>query len=82
LVVCLGRIMTSESPKPRPAENGALLAGIAAFVLAAALVPGFVRPALDQLFSGYTPHHLATLIGVGAGIVAARLGYRHVGAWP
>ena len=74
-------MMASESPKARPAENGAMLAGMAAFVLVAALVPGLVRPALDYLFSGYTPHHLATMIGVAAGAFAARFGYRHVGMW-
>ena len=80
-VVRPGAIMTSESPKPRPAENGAMLAGMAAFVLVAALVAGLVRPALDQVFFGYTPHHLATVIGVAAGLVAARFGYRRAGMW-
>ncbi len=73
--------MTTESPKPRPAENGAMLAGMAAFVLVAALVPGLVRPALDEIFFGYTPHHLATVIGVAAGLVAARFGYRRAAMW-
>jgi len=54
---------------------------MAAFVLVAALVPGLVRPALDQVFFGYTPHHLATVIGVAAGLVAARFGYRRAGMW-
>jgi hypothetical protein len=73
--------MTSESPTPRPAENGAMLAGMVAFAVVAAVVSGLVRPALDQLFSGYTPHHLATLIGVAAGLVAARFGYRRAGMY-
>lgn len=70
--------MTTDSPKDRRADNAALLAGIAAFVLAAAVVPALVRPALEQLFTGYTPHHLGTLLGLAAGALAARLGYRRL----
>ena len=55
-----------------------MLAAVVAFVIVAAVIPAIVRPALDQLFVGYTPHHLGTLIGIAAGAFAARLGYRRV----
>ena len=70
--------MTTDSPKQRRADNAAMLAGMAAFVIVAAVVPALVRPALEQLFTGYTPHHLGTLLGLAAGAVAGRLGYRRL----
>jgi hypothetical protein len=70
--------MTTDSPHVRPAENGAMLAAAVAFVVVAAVIAALVRPVLDQLFFGYTPHHLATAIGIAAGAIAARLGYRRV----
>ena len=72
--------MTTRAPRQRPADNAAILAGLLAFVMAAGVIPAVARPVLNQLFLGYTPHYLGTLLGVAAGYVAARLAYRRVRA--
>jgi uncharacterized membrane protein required for colicin V production len=72
--------LTIRAPQQHRPENAATLAGIALFVVTAAFAPALVRPALDELFLGYTPHYLGVLVGLAAGFVAARATYRRVRA--
>ena len=62
--------LTIRAPQQHRPENAATLAGIAVFVVTAAFAPALVRPALGELFLGYTPHYLGVLVGLAAGFLA------------